>query len=365
MQASNDNIINSKSIPKFDENHYRKGKILTKRQLTKQQRRRIDQNQVNANAEINALEEVDQEKKCGDVNLEKYGTVIASYGKQVDVESTNTSKKEVKRCHLRANLPVIVSGDKVTWEDRGINGIVIAQHPRVTQICRPDNRGRIRPIAANIDRIAIVIAPFPEPHSNLIDRYIVASKHQSIQPFLILNKADLIETGNSEMPLTLVQKYKELGYDYFLVSTKNGDGMNKLETYLKKFTSVLVGQSGVGKSSLLNKLLPEVKITVGDLSESKKKGKHTTTTSRLFHLKNGGSVIDSPGIREFGLWHLDSHTIAEGFIEFSIYLGKCKFRNCNHEQDLGCALVEAVDAGKIERERFDSYLHIINSIKVG
>jgi len=364
LQASNDNIINSKSIPKFDENHYRKGKILTKRQLTKQQRRRIDQNQVDANAEINAPKEIGQEKKCNEANPEKYGTVIASYGKQVDVESTDISKKEVRRCYLRANLPVIVSGDKVTWKDHGIHGVVIAQHPRLTQICRPDNRGKLRPIAANIDRIAIVIAPRPEPHSNLIDRYIVASEHQSIQPFLILNKADLIKTGNSEVLLSLVKKYKELGYDYFLVSAKSGDGIKKLETYLKKFTSVLVGQSGVGKSSLLNKLLPEIKITVGGLSESKKKGKHTTTTSRLFHLKNGGSVIDSPGIREFGLWHLDSHAIAEGFIEFSIYLGKCKFRNCNHEQDLGCALVEAVNAGKIERARFDSYLHIINSIKV-
>ena len=126
---------------------------------------------------------------------------------------------------------------------------------------------------------------------------------------------------------------------------------------------MFVGQSGVGKSSLLNRLSPEINVAVGDLSKSKEKGTHTTTTSRLFHLPGGGDVIDSPGIREFGLWHLKPDAIAEGFIEFLVYLGKCRFRNCRHQHEPDCALIKAISAGKIQRARFESYLHMVNSLK--
>jgi ribosome biogenesis GTPase len=335
---------------------------LTKRQLTKQQRLRIKKNQLNASAEID-MQQSSIEENPEEIRLEKLGTVIASYGTQVDIEGTSSSKKILRRCHLRANLPIIVAGDKVTWIDHVDYGIVVAQHPRKTEICRPDDRGYLRAVAANINRLAIVIAPYPKPHKNLIDRYIVASENQSIKPLLIINKADLIEKEDSKVFLSLMKKYGDLSYDHFLVSAEDGRGIEKLKSYLNNFTSVFVGQSGVGKSSLLNKLIPEIRVKVGNLSESKKKGIHTTTTSQLFHLSRGGSVIDSPGIREFGLLHLEPDAIAKGFIEFLAYLGKCKYRNCSHQREIGCALAMAVKTGKIERERFNSYLHMINSIK--
>ena len=335
---------------------------MTKRQLTKQQRRRIEQNQVDANTEIISQQEDSGEKDRDNISLEKYGVVIASYGSQVDVEATDGSGQFVRRCHLRANLPTIVSGDKITWKDHGTHGVVIAQHPRDSELCRPDNRGKLRPVAANIDRIAIIIAPYPEAHSNLIDRYLVASEHQAIQPLIVLNKADLIGKENTEYLASLAKSYNALGYDYFLVSATSGSGIKKFEAYLNNHTSVFVGQSGVGKSSLLNRLSPEINVTVGDLSKSKEKGTHTTTTSRLFHLPNGGDVIDSPGIREFGLWHLKPQSIAEGFIEFSDFLGRCKFRNCQHQHEPGCALAEAIETGKIQRKRFESYIHMVNGL---
>jgi ribosome biogenesis GTPase len=333
---------------------------LTKRQLTKQQRKRIENNQLNASAKTDVLE-AHIEEDSENVSGEKLGIVTASYGAQIDVEEINSSKRISRRCHLRANLPIIVAGDKVTWKDYGDYGVVIARHPRKTQICRPDDRGNLRAVAANVNRIAIVISLYPKPHSNLIDRYIVESENQSIRPLLIINKADLIVKENCEALLSLVSKYKDLGYDHFFVSAKNGHGLEQLEAYLNNFTSVLVGQSGVGKSSLLNKLIPKINLKVGGLSESKKKGIHTTTTSQLFHLNNGGSVVDSPGVREFGLLHLEPDEIANGFIEFIEYLGKCKFRNCSHKRELGCALIIAVKDGKIARERFDSYLHMVHS----
>lgn len=340
---------------------------MTKRHLTKQQRRRIQQNQAKARAEVNAQQDDNSYLSHSNLGPEQDGRVITSYGTQVDVEPEfpaehNSGRESTRRCHLRANLPTIVTGDRVTWQDGDTHGVVIAQHPRKSELCRPDNRGKLRPVAANIDRIVIVIAPFPEPHANLIDRYLVASEHQSIEPTIVLNKADLIDDTNYDQLTGLLDRYISLGYECFLVSAHSGEGMEKLEDYLEELTCVFVGQSGVGKSSLLNTLSPDIDTAVGALSVSKAKGTHTTTSSQLFHLPNGGDVIDSPGIREFGLWHLDPATIAEGFIEFRPFIGQCKFRDCQHQQEPGCAFNQAVMDGKISKSRLDSYWHMVNSL---
>ena len=348
---------------------------MTKRHLTKQQRRRIQQNQAKARAEAHAQRESDEylsssNQSQSKLGPEQDGRVIASYGTQVEVELESSSEQLIplsRRCHLRANLPTIVTGDKVTWRDSDTlgasMGVVTAQHPRHSELCRPDSRGKLRPVAANIDRIAIVIAPYPEPHANLIDRYLVASEHQSIQPIVILNKADLIDDNNYDILTGLLDRYIKLGYDCFLASAQSGEGIEKIEDYLEDLTSVFVGQSGVGKSSLLNTLSPDIDTPVGALSVSKAKGTHTTTNSQLFHLPNGGDVIDSPGIREFGLWHLDPTAIAEGFVELRPFIGQCKFRDCQHQKEPSCAFKQAVDDGHISKERFDSYWHMIKSLE--
>jgi ribosome biogenesis GTPase len=222
--------------------------------------------------------------------------------------------------------------------------------------------GRLKPIAANIDHILVVVAAEPLAHANLIDRYIIAAETAGIPPVILLNKIDLITDENREPLNDLLSTYQDLGYQVLRTSTKQKDSMNELYDFLGGKTSVFVGQSGVGKSSLVNTLLPGVDITVGELSQKRKKGTHTTTTARLFHMPKGGDLIDSPGIREFGLWHISIDELLEGFIEFRDHIGYCRFRDCAHEEEPGCALQEAREKNKISETRYQSYLRIKRSI---
>jgi len=222
--------------------------------------------------------------------------------------------------------------------------------------------GTLRPIAANIDYIVLVVAPYPEPHANLIDRYLVAAESVGITPLILLNKTDLIDSSNEAAIEELLSIYPTIGYQVMKVSTKNAEGINPLKTLLKDKTSVFVGQSGVGKSSLINALLPGVDLKVGELSAAKAKGIHTTTTAKLFHFPTGGDLIDSPGIREFGLWHMEREHVAEGFIEFRPFLGHCKFRDCSHQQEPECAILAGVNEGKISQRRLESFEMIANSL---
>jgi len=270
---------------------------------------------------------------------------------------------QVCRCYLRANLPSLVTGDKVVWRagNQGI-GVIVAQLPRSTELCRPDSRGQLKPVAANVDLIVIVFAPMPEPHANLIDRYLVAAEHAGIHPLLLLNKADLIDEQNAPALNALLAVYRQLGYPLLEVSAHHGDGMQQLQARLDGHISVFVGQSGVGKSSLVNSLLPEVQARVGALSEWSGQGTHTTTTARLFHFPGGGELIDSPGIREFGLGHVSRADVEAGFIEFADLLGTCRFRDCKHDREPGCALLGALEDGRVQQQRMNSYRSIIASL---
>lgn len=173
----------------------------------------------------------------------------------------------------------------------------------------------------------------------------------------------MIDDTNQETLDSLLQTYTDLGYRVIRTSTKNDQSMSELYSFLQDKISVFVGQSGVGKSSLIGTLLPDIEISVGELSQKRKKGTHTTTTARLFHMPIGGDLIDSPGIREFGLWHISEEELLEGFIEFRPHLGYCKFRDCAHEQEPGCAIREALQNGEISHHRFESYLRIRQSIR--
>ena len=241
------------------------------------------------------------------------------------------------------------------------NGVIVAREPRNSELLRPDPYGKLRPVAANVDRIAIVFAAKPTAYSNLIDRYLIASEAQDIQPVLVINKIDMLEGGEHPYIQQLISDYKTVGYEVLPVSVKTGEGMDELKAYLASHTSIFVGQSGVGKSSLINQLQPEANILVGALSEGTEKGTHTTTASRLFHLENGGHLIDSPGIREFAVTNLSDEQIIDGFIEFRPFLGQCKFRDCKHKVELGCALLKASEEGKILDVRLMNYRNILAS----
>ena len=317
------------------------------RRLTQQQSRRI------------AARQDDALRDTYDDNTNtQQGLVIARYGRKILVEDEAGQRHS---CHQRANLPALVAGDEVRWitEYTG-GGVVVARNPRRSVLQRPDARGQLRPVAANIDLMLVVIAPQPEPHANLIDRYLVAAAHENIDVALILNKADLLD--HNPKVSALAESYRDLGYP--VICTGRDDPEAAAIRFVAECrTLVLVGQSGVGKSSLIQRLLPQQDIRIGELSEAADKGRHTTTAAELFHLPGGGRLIDSPGIREFHLHHMPADGVAQGFSEFLPYLGRCRFRDCRHREDAGCALREAVDKGNISPSRFASYLAIVDSLE--
>ena len=338
---------------------------MSKRKLSKRQQQRIQSIQNRRLEKADTKQYLDDKavKSLDGLGAEVSGTVITNYGSQVDIEGhTEPFSGKIVRCFVRANIPALVTGDKIVWRPAEPQGVVVALEPRQSKLIRPDNYGKLRPVAANIDRIGVVFAVQPTPKSNLLDRYLVAAEAQGIEPFLVLNKTDLLGQQDNLDIDSIVQSYKSIGYSVISVSAKNNDGMDELKTYLTNKNCIFVGQSGVGKSSLINQLVPENNSAVGPLSEATNEGTHTTTASKLIHLDTGGVVIDSPGIREFALTHLDKETIIQGFRDFRPFLGHCKFRDCKHENDDGCALIAAVAAGKLQQYRLDNYRQIINSL---
>ena len=335
---------------------------MSKRKLTRQQAWRVEKIQ-RERAERARRREVAASGALqgGELGPEQEGLIVAHYGTQVAVEGDSG---EARRCHLRANLEGLVTGDRVVWCAGDPTGVVVALHPRNSILKRPDPYGKLKPVAANIDQVFIVIAPLPEPHGNLVDRYLVAAETVGIEPLLLVNKTDLLER---DRPIArrmdeLLSIYPSLGYRILHTCAKHG-GLEELNAALAERISVFVGQSGVGKSSLVNALLPHAGLRVGDLSHTTHKGTHTTTTAQLFHLSCGGSLIDSPGIREFGLWHMSREEVEAGFREFRPHLGRCKFRDCRHQSEPGCAILAAVDRGAVSSARLGSYRHIVASLE--
>lgn len=341
---------------------------MSKRQLNRRQKWRIEKVQAER-AERAARRETlaKSELAEGETEYEQEGLIIAHYGAQVMVEPKSVQGdyrgSTAKRCHLRANLGSLVTGDRVIWRDREPMGVVVARLDRNSELCRPDPYGDLKTVAANIDRIFIVVAPYPEPHANLIDRYLVAAETQKIRPIILLNKMDRIDEHNRQQIEALISPYEVLGYDVLRTSTTDAESLNALRHYLLNLTCVFVGQSGVGKSSLINTLLPDVNTRVGELSALTQKGRHTTTTAYLFHFPRGGHLIDSPGIREFGLWHMNRDQLLNGFIEFRPFIGHCRFRDCKHDQEPGCAIQEAIQQGHVSEQRMASFEHILATLQ--
>lgn len=334
---------------------------MAKRRLNRRQQWRIEKiQQERTNRAEQRESKLQEELAGGDFGAEQLGLITAHFGIQAEVEN---EQGELYRCYLRTNLPALVTGDKVVWRaGNQQNGIITALQPRVSELCRTDSSGRLKAIAANVDLLVIVFAPLPIPYANLLDRYLIAAEDAKIKPLLLLNKKDLINEQNKQEFGELLAIYRNLGYQVLEVSKHLPETIQQLRTILSDHTSVFVGQSGVGKSSLINTLLPEAGLRVGELSELTNKGAHTTTTARLFHLPTGGNLIDSPGIRDFALTHTSKEIIEQGFIEFKPFLGHCRFRNCSHQHEPGCALLQAIAEGKINPNRMASYRHILESL---
>ncbi|RUO38901.1 ribosome biogenesis GTPase RsgA [Aliidiomarina taiwanensis] len=334
-----------------------------KRKLTKGQQRRIHANQAKRLARRDTEEtQVWSEEQLGPLQP---GRVVSRFGQHADILDADAN---IYRCNIRRAVQSLVTGDKVAWrkaptQEQGMQGVVEAVEERESELCRPDIYDGLKPVAANIEQIFIVSSPQPAFSDQIIDRYLVACEDAGIQPIIVMNKTDLMTPDEAEFIQERLSVYQRMGYSVVRASAATGEGIEELRQCFIGKISVLVGQSGVGKSSLIDKTLPEVSLLIGDISVNSGLGQHTTTVARWYPLNEGGALIDSPGIREFGLWHMSAERITQGFVDFHPFLGTCKFRDCRHDTDPGCALQQAVAEGKLDARRLANFHRIIDSLE--
>ena len=237
-------------------------------------------------------------------------------------------------------------------------GVIEAILPRTTLLYRSD-AFREKLIAANVTQIVIVVAAVPSFSEELVNRCLAAAESQRVKALIVLNKADLTEpTLAATATLSL---YRELGYTVLQLSAKAD--VTPLLPHLQGQLSVLVGQSGMGKSTLINALIPAAGRATAEISIALDTGRHTTTHARLYHLDQNSGIIDSPGMQEFGLHHINGADMAWGFVEFHPYIGQCKFNDCRHSGEPGCALAKAVDEGEISARRLDFYHKLVGKLQ--
>lgn len=287
--------------------------------------------------------------------------MLVSYGSQGVVLLPDGNRQ---RCKFRRKVGRPFCGDQVMVGRADNDSLVVESIlPRRNTFVRADERQRKHVIAANLDQAAIVIASHPLPSRDLVERYLLAVHSLGIEPVIVLNKTDLEvaadETAAGAIVLGHMSHYEALGYTVVRTSCKTSPGITGLQPVLEGRTSILVGQSGVGKSSLINQLLPDLDIQTGALSRATGKGKHTTTSTKLYQFTGGGFLIDSPGVWEYGIWKLDNDELAAGFTEFNPYLGQCRFNNCVHASEPDCAIKQAVEEDHILDWRYQSYLRLL------
>jgi len=275
------------------------------------------------------------------------GLVVAAYGKRYGVEVEDGSQIS---CVTRGKKNDLACGDRVEVKMTDTHeGVVEKLHSRSSLLFR-SNAYKTKTLASNVTQVIIVLATTPSFYEALLNRCLIAAEAAKIKALIVLNKCDLAD--NTEA-MKLLSIYQNLGYQVQPLSAKND--IAPLKQWLKNQTSVLVGQSGMGKSTIVNALLPNSAVRTQEVSTVLDSGKHTTTAAHLYHLDSDSDLIDSPGLQEFGLNHLNIEELEHAFIEFRPFLGKCRFNNCKHLHEPDCAVISAVESGKISPVRLAFY----------
>ncbi len=276
--------------------------------------------------------------------------VTAVYGRDLSVREAGGTER---RARVRGRRLTVVCGDDVVCESDDQHGhvIVVETRPRRTALYRSNARGEAEPVVANVSRLFVVLAPKPAPDLFVVDRYIAAATSASIEATLVLNKRDLPMDDSLKGEL---DAYAAAGYATLSCSARAGEGIDALIEASTNSVAALVGQSGVGKSSLIRRLIPEAAVEIGELMREEA-GRHTTTTSRMFDLPRGGHLIDSPGVRDFApaIDRLDARDM--GFVEVARLAPECRFQDCLHMREPNCAVRVAAESGALHPRRYESY----------
>lgn len=306
--------------------------------------------------------------------LERDGTVVRSTGSwyEVQLEDRVIPSKVRGKFRLRdedVNNPIIV-GDavRIRLNDDG-TGLITEVHPRRNQLIRRAagrKVGQAHILVTNVDRAwAVMSVKSPRFNPGFLDRFLVMAGRMDIPAGIVINKIDLLREEDQEALAFWQALYEEMGYPVLLTSAVTGAGIDAFREWLQQQTNAFSGLSGTGKSSLLNAVEPSLNLRIGKVSERTNKGQHTTTNATLHPLSFGGFVVDTPGLREFGVIDLEPSDLGHYFLEFGPYLHQCRFPTCTHDHEPGCAIKEALEAEAITEERYLSYLNILHSIRLG
>ena len=331
---------------------------MARRRLTLRQQERIEATQVKRRRQLDepALDtmELVQEELC------REGRVITRHGQNLAVADADGN---LYHCLLRQSIGEPVCGDRVVLQRTTADqGVVTALLERSSLLTRPTYGGSEKPLAANIDLLVVVLALEPAPSQYLLDQYLVAAENLGLGVVITLNKCDLIDHQSAAEFERGFGHYEQIGYPLVRISAKMDHGLDPLIERLEQQTSILVGQSGVGKSSLVKALLPDIDIQIGRLSSTSGMGRHTTSATTLYNMSQGGELIDSPGVRSFRLGRMNVRQLESGFHEFQPFIGHCRFSNCSHDHEPDCALIGAMTKGLIDPRRLENFRHMASNL---
>ncbi len=293
---------------------------------------------------------------------EQTARVVANFGARLLVRD---QQGELQHCVALKKLGLIVTGDLVDWRREASGAARVTYlHPRSSLLERLDQRGKRKPVAANLTRLIVVGAIKPGVETLLIDQYCAAAELADITPIVVINKSDLLDMHSFPKQQRILKTYQKIGYEVALINTHDRNGILPLLKHLNGRVSMLTGQSGVGKSSIINRIFPDLNVRIGALSEASGSGAHTTTVSNWYDFGHNGALIDSPGVRQFSLEHLSQEELGKGFVEIKEASVRCKFNNCTHLHEPRCEVAHLVQQGLIASDRYKNYKKLMRSSTV-